>query len=341
MTLHPENLLASIKEIAGSRSLFFITDARVAGIDSIARFIPAQFPLLKIPEGEAGKTPATLVSAWEFLLREGATRRSIIVNIGGGSVSDLGGFAAATYMRGIDYINVPTTLLAAVDASIGGKTGIDVSGVKNLAGAFRIPLAVLNIPEFMSSLPYAEVLSGYGEMLKCGFLDSAELASALLAADTDIASLASYMDKVQGVKRRIVEEDPCEKNIRRTLNLGHTAGHALESLLREKGEPVPHGIAVAYGLLIELLLANSLLGFPSRWINALAVKIRESFPRCSFSCNDYEEIIAFMSADKKNFDKKNIRFALPVSPGDCRIDMAASVSEIKNCLDICRDMLGI
>ena len=204
------------------------------------------------------KNLETLAAVWQALSEKGASRHSLLINLGGGMVTDLGGFAASTFKRGIAYINVPTTLLAMVDASVGGKTGINFNGLKNEIGVFAPAACVLLETEFLRSLDDHNFFSGYAEMLKHGLISTPEHLAELLAFDTekiDYTLLKSMVGRSVQVKERIVEEDPLEHGIRKALNLGHTVGHAFESLALAENRPVLHGYAVAWGLVCELYLS--------------------------------------------------------------------------------------
>ena len=221
-------------------SVHIITDTNVQ-----AKVLPSlslTYPVIPTPPGDMAKNIDTLSGIWDCLIRGGATRKSVVINIGGGVVTDMGGFAAATFKRGIRFINVPTTLLSAVDAAVGGKTGINFEGYKNEIGAFAPADAVVISTSTFSALPVTELLSGYAEMLKHGLLSSAATYDELLGFDivnADLDRLLPLLEKSVRVKERIVTEDPTEKGIRRALNLGHTAGHAFESLALERDTPCP------------------------------------------------------------------------------------------------------
>ena len=200
--------------------------------------------IIEIPAGDMNKNLDSLSHVWQELQKGGATRRSVMVNLGGGVVTDLGGFAAATFKRGMRFINVPTTLLSAVDAAVGGKTGVNFNGLKNEIGVFCEAQAVIISTSFFRTLPEHEVKSGYAEMLKHGLLSDEKTYKKLLAYDfgcSDGDELLSLLQESVEVKRRIVEQDPFEKGLRRALNLGHTIGHAFESFAMRRDRPVSHG----------------------------------------------------------------------------------------------------
>ena len=228
----------------------------------------------------------------------------MVINVGGGVVTDMGGFAAATFKRGIRFINVPTTLLGAVDAAVGGKTGINFNGYKNEVGAFAEAYAVIVSTCYFGTLPADELLSGYAEMLKHGLISNREVYDRLLAYDiTDQSQLPALLPLLREsieVKRAIVREDPTERGIRRALNLGHTAGHSFESAAMESGRPVPHGYAVAWGLVVELILSHLRLGFPSDELHRFAAYIHRHYGARSIDCTANPTLLRFMHHQKKN-----------------------------------------
>lgn len=303
--------------------------------------------LITITDDEEHKTLESVKAIWETMLSLGATRRSLIVNIGGGITTDMGGYAAACYMRGIRYVNIPTTLLAMVDASTGGKTGVNLQGTKNIIGAFHKPEATIICPGFLMTLPHGQLLSGYGEMLKHALLkDRATLARFLSRHPEDI-SLEEWPELIKesvGVKERIVALDPMEKGLRRVLNLGHTAGHALEALSHEPGRtggPLTHGHAVAVGLVTALVLSHTSCGFPSATLHTVAQYIRDIYPTIHFNCADYGRVIELMGHDKKNPDPTAITFCLLEDAGRPVEAVRIAPGEIRNAFDITRDLLGL
>lgn len=297
-------------------------------------------------QGDSNKNLESLAAIWQKLTDNGATRSSVLVNIGGGMITDLGGFAASTFKRGLHFINIPTTLLGAVDASVGGKTGINFSGLKNEIGVFADADAVIISTIFLNTLPQQQILSGYAEMLKHGLIDDKATFDSLINYDitdgrelSDPDSLLELVEKSVGVKQRVVEADPRENGLRKSLNLGHTAGHALESLAMRCGNPVPHGYAVAWGLVVELILSHMLLDFPSGPLHSLAGFVKENYRGVSIDCDDYDSLISLMQHDKKNSDPGRINFTLLSDIGRVHIDQTASPDQIKSALDIFRDIM--
>ncbi|MGM9826611.1 MAG: 3-dehydroquinate synthase [Muribaculaceae bacterium] len=302
--------------------------------------------VITIPSGDINKDLTSLQSVWESLTDAHASRYDVLINVGGGVVTDLGGFAAATYKRGIRFINVPTTLLGAVDAAVGGKTGINFGGFKNQVGAFSNACAVIISTTYFGTLTRDELLSGYAEMIKHAMLTGAEAFGETMTYDIsetpgDSDELLSLLEKSVKVKRDIVAADPTEHGIRKALNLGHTVGHALESLAMRRQSPIPHGFAVAYGLVVESILSHIQLGFPSPTLHTLADYVNRHYSSMHFTCEDYPELLQLMSQDKKNRDADHINFTLLRDLGEPQTDCTASGKDIRDALDIYRDMAGI
>ena len=290
---------------------------------------------ISIRPTDANKNLDSVCGIWKALGYMGATRHSCIINLGGGMVTDLGGFAASTFKRGVHFINIPTTLLAMVDASVGGKTGINFNGLKNEIGVFNEADAVIIDTSFLRTLDSSNMLSGYAEMLKHGLISSIDVWSKLLnfnILSPDYEQLQLLVAESISVKERIVEEDPHEKGLRKALNLGHTIGHAIESLAMKRGELLLHGHAVAYGLICELYLSCIKTGFPTDIMRQTVRYIRENYGNYGITCKDYEALIALMKHDKKNMGE-NINFTLLGNIGDIRINQTATHEEIKEALD--------
>ena len=280
----------------------------------------------------------TLVHVWESLQQGKATRHSLLINLGGGMVTDLGGFAASTYKRGINFINVPTTLLAMVDASVGGKTGINFGGLKNEIGVFNDAEFVLLDTNWLRTLDEENIRSGYAEMLKHGLIADETMWAELInfnIAQPNLHQLAFMLDKSVRIKERIVTEDPHEKGIRKALNLGHTFGHAFESWAMKR-QPVLHGYAVAFGLIAELYLATTQTDFPTERMHQTVNFIRSYYGSLPITCNDYPELIELMHHDKKNRGNE-INVTLLGGIGDIRIDQTITEEDIKEALDFFRE----
>lgn len=303
----------------------------------------SQAHTIVIEAGEEAKSIRTVERVWQELCDNGATRRSLLINIGGGMVTDLGGFAAATFKRGVSFVNIPTTLLGAVDAAVGGKTGVNFAGLKNEIGAFAPASSVVISSRFFDTLPREELLSGFAEMIKHGLIDGSSHFNSLL--NVDVASccgkdMLGLLQQSIEVKQRIVAQDPYEKGMRKWLNLGHTVGHAIESHSHRHGRAVPHGYAVAWGLVCELILSHRLLKFPSEVVYALAKYVDNHYGAYAITCDDYDELIELMQHDKKNESDK-INFTLLHRIGDCAINNAVERKEIEISLDFYRDLFHL
>ncbi len=285
------------------------------------------------------KTLDTLASVWLALSDGKASRRSLMVNLGGGMVTDLGGFAAATFKRGIGFVNVPTTLLAMVDAAVGGKTGINFNGLKNEVGVFQEAAAVLVDTSFLRTLDGENLRSGYAEMLKHSLLEDETMWADHMRFDLarpDYAHLQELVAQSIKCKSRIVAQDPHERGIRKALNLGHTVGHALESLSLEQGRPILHGYAVAYGLVCELFLSAAHTGFPTEKMRQTVRFVRDNYGPFAFTCEDYAHIYDTMLHDKKNVGGV-INFTLLGGIGDIRLDCHLSREQVYESLDFLRE----
>lgn len=303
-------------------------------IDSNVKW-ESTFPTLRIDVSEAAKSLETLTQIWDFLLAQGMTRRGLLVCIGGGILTDIGGMAAATYKRGIDYITVPTTLLAMVDASTGGKTGINYHGLKNAIGVFAAPKATLIWPQWLQTLPAQQFLSGFGEMLKTGLIAyrKEQLWEALLQYDlgvADIPELTPMIEACVRVKEHIVAQDPHEEGLRKVLNFGHTFGHAIEEMALGT---IPHGYAVVYGLIAELYLSVTKLGCPKEPLQHLTQLMLRYYDRPTCKCSDRERLIAFMKQDKKNEHTAQINCTLLHSVGQPAINQVITETEAKEAMD--------
>lgn len=326
--------------------LFIVTDT-----NSCEKVLPriadnkyvSEASILTIEPGDVNKNLDSLSVVWRGLEAGGGTRQSLVINLGGGVVTDLGGFAAATYKRGIPFINIPTTLLSAVDAAVGGKTGVNFNGLKNEIGVFCEATDVIISTVFFDTLPAEELKSGYAEMLKHGLLKSDEAFQLLMKHDLesgDKEQLLSLLKESVEVKAEIVKQDPTEQNIRRALNLGHTAGHAFESLAMQRNQPIPHGYAVAYGLVIDAILSHFECGFDSALVHRLADYVLYNYDAFYITCDDYDALLTLMKHDKKSRGGE-INCTLLGAPGDICIDCVIPDETMKEALDLYRDLMRI
>ena len=295
--------------------------------------------LITIAADDTSKNLDSLTHVWQTLVEGGATRHSLLINLGGGMVTDLGGFAASTFKRGIAFINIPTTLLSMVDASVGGKTGINFSGLKNEIGVFREARQVIIDTNFLQTLDRENLLSGYAEMLKHALISTTREWAAVISHTPypiDHATLAPMLRENIKVKERIVREDPTEQGLRKALNLVHTVGHALESHAMKQGSPVLHGYAVAWGIICELYLSTARLGFPTDKLRQTVSFIRSHYGTPPLECKHYDKLLELMTHDKKNTGD-NINFTLLADIGDIRLNQTATHQEICEALDFLRE----
>lgn len=285
------------------------------------------------------KTLDTLAYVWQQLGHGGGSRHSLMVCLGGGMVTDLGGFAASTFKRGIRFINIPTTLLAMVDAAVGGKTGINFDGLKNEIGVFNESQAVVINTQFLQTLDAENIRSGYAEMLKHALLSGGDLLARHLdfdLANPDLPRLQKMVAESIKVKEAIVKADPHEHGLRKALNLGHTFGHALESLALEQDRAVLHGYAVAWGLVCELYLSCTLRQFPESVMRQCVRFIRDYYGTFDFDCKAYDHLYDLMRHDKKN-QAGVINFTLLNGVGDIALDCHATQNDIYEAFDFLRE----
>ena len=275
-----------------------------------------------VPSGEKNKKTDSVAKIWEFLSKNGADRKSLLINIGGGMLTDLAGFAASTFKRGIDFLNVPTTLLSQVDASVGGKTGINFNGLKNEVGTFKEPVVVIINTDFLKTIDHENFVSGFAEMIKHGLIKSPVHLEELKTFDLqniDYDVLETIISHSVDVKKYFVSNDLTENNIRKALNFGHTVGHAFESLAMKKNKPVLHGFAVAYGMIAELWLSAKKCGFPKNDLVELTNWLLKIYVKISIEENDFERVFELMTHDKKN-ESGRINFTLLSKTGEIKIN---------------------
>lgn len=341
ISTHLENELVSALSECEHDKLFVLTDTTTQEmcLPVLQKFYcMKEAKVITIPASDSHKDIESLMMVWKGLQEGGASRHSCMINLGGGMVTDLGGFAASTFKRGINFINIPTTLLAMVDASVGGKTGINFGGLKNEVGVFNDSKFVILDTEFLKTLDAENIRSGYAEMLKHGLISTEAMWEELVSFDLatpDLKQLQRMVGDSVKVKERIVEQDPHEKGIRKALNLGHTFGHAFESWALKR-KPILHGYAVAFGLIPELYLSVAKTGFPTEKMRQTVNFIKENYGTLNITCDDYDELIELMHHDKKN-QNGIINFTMLGAIGDIRINQTATTEEIKEALDFFRE----
>ena len=348
MMLHNLTFLSTQLSDLQKGQLFVLTDTNSAKycLPILSQFIgKIPYHLLTIEPGEKSKNLESVQVVWDFLLKYRATREAILINLGGGMITDLGGFAAATYMRGIRFINIPTTLLAMVDASSGGKTGIDYQGVKNIIGTFTAPLTTLIHPDFLFKLPTTELFSGFAEMLKHALIASKEewikllqLALSELSHQQFIEALSSTnaLQTSITIKEKVVTQDPNEIGLRKILNFGHTIGHAIESALLEQQntlQHISHGYCVLWGMVAEVYLSVVKLDCPREVLQQLTQIMLQYYSRPQCNCEQRKQLIQLMYLDKKNSANQKPNFTLLRAVGEPKINQYVSEEDIDEALE--------
>ncbi|HLP11267.1 MAG TPA: 3-dehydroquinate synthase [Flavobacteriales bacterium] len=330
------DLMGYLKKMPQVDKVFVLTDTNTSKF-CLHKFISgneqyANFHVLEFEYGEENKTIDTCKSIWQTLLEMGATRNSVLINLGGGVVTDLGGFVAGTFKRGIPYFNIPTTLLAQADASVGGKTAVDLDAFKNQVGLFYEPMAVFVDIDFLDTLSKREWLNGYAEMIKHAILESAEAWNELTNATiTNKAAIQQLLYRSVQFKSKIVTADANEKGLRKILNFGHTVGHAIETFFLETDKPhLKHGEAIVAGMIVELFISETKLGFNPETTQKIIGFLNEFYSKVKLEKGDFIRLIEIMKTDKKNRgseynftlmrDIGNPEFDQPVLPQD--IDVA-------------------
>ena len=286
------------------------------------------YDIIEINAGEESKDIDFCIGIWKMLIDFGADRNSLMINLGGGVISDLGGFAASTYKRGIDFVHVPTTLLSQVDASVGGKTGIDIDSIKNIIGTFTQPKAVFIAYEFLETLPERQILSGLAEMLKHGLITDAAYWDLLKHSDLEHPSAELIYHSIE-IKNRVVIEDPKETGIRKSLNFGHTVGHAVEtySILKNDGTALSHGEAIAIGMVCESYLSYKKIGLPKAELDEITDVLTRLYPKYLLEESANAELYTLMQKDKKNQNGK-INCTLLTHIGQYSIDNICTEAEL-------------
>lgn len=313
-----------------------VTDTNVKKIlaETISNYLPGNTLIITIPPSESAKNIASVSKIWKELLRVGSDRKSLIINIGGGVVMDVGGFVASTYMRGIDFLNIPTTLLAQVDASIGGKTGIDFSGIKNLIGTFDQPKAIIIDIQTLETLPKRQLISGFAEIIKHGLIKDKkyfEKVTSQHPLEFGQEELIDIIKRSCEIKGEIVESDETESGPRRLLNFGHTIGHAIEALSLETKTPFDHGEAISIGMWAEAKISHLM-----NLLSTLDLKriqealINAELPILSTNIK-IDKILEKIKSDKKN-EKGKVNFTLLEGIGEAVYNQNVSETVISQAL---------
>lgn len=316
--------IASLINLNKYSQIFIITDQNVksALLKRVLLNLPANTASIILPAGEKEKNIENIQKIWKAMLNARCDRKSLVINLGGGMITDLGGFAASTYMRGIDFLNIPTTLLAQVDASVGGKVGFDFANVKNLIGTFDQPVAVIIDISTLVSLPKREFISGFAEIIKHGLVTDKkyfDLTTSKQPLEFTQNEIAEIIFKSIQIKAKIVQNDETEKGIRKSLNFGHTVGHAVESLSLESSTPLLHGEAISIGMIAETIIAHLLKMISVSDLQLIRQSLINAGLPVSFTYLKIDKIIQKMQSDKKN-EKGEINFTLLCGIGKTAIN---------------------
>lgn len=323
-----ENLLASYLEQASFSKIGVLADSNTIELCyPIIKSLLPNHSILEIPDGEKWKNLGTCEKIWEWMTAEGWDRHALLINLGGGVIGDMGGFAAAAYKRGIQFINIPTTLLSMVDASVGGKLGIDYQGFKNHIGFFKDPETVLIDDIFLKTLPSRELRSGFAEVIKHSFISNEAGRETILKSDFPNLNWKEIIESSIKVKSNIVAQDPTEKGLRKVLNFGHTIGHAIESYRLESDKPLLHGEAIALGMMAETWLSVKKLDMDQNEANQVFSYIKSTYPDLSIEKDNLEKIVSLTLQDKKNKDGE-VLCCLLSGFGDPQFDVKINSKEI-------------
>lgn len=311
--------------------VFFLTDLNTSEhcMPLISQLIPSldNYDIIEVDPGEENKNIDYCIGVWQMLLDFGADRNSLLINLGGGVITDMGGFAASTFKRGIDFVQIPTTLLSQVDASVGGKTGIDLGNIKNIIGTFAQPKAVFISSKFLKTLDERQIISGFAEIVKHGIIADKDYFNELKKINPLEVGPEIIYHSVE-IKNFVVTTDPFEKSIRKTLNFGHTIGHAIETYsLKNDNRALLHGEAIAIGMICEAFLASQHNRLSAEDLQEITAYIRSVFPDYHLKADSYSDILEFMQNDKKNVNGQ-IGFALPSEIGKCDFNIYLTPEQI-------------
>ncbi len=298
----------------------------------------APIEILEIEAGEEMKTFDTAIQLFEILVEMEADRKSLMINLGGGVITDMGGFVASTFKRGMKFINIPTTLLGMCDASIGGKTGVDHQYFKNIVGTFALPEKIFVNPSFLKTLPFVELRSGFAEMLKHGLIaDQKHWNDLIRIEELTAENIDPFIERSMQIKQDVVERDFKEENVRKILNFGHTIGHAVESLFLKSGNIIPHGEAVVIGMICEAYLSVKENLISQDDFQIIVDHLNRFYPKLDILTYSFDSIMALMLNDKKN-SSKNINFTLLDGIGTAKYDVKTNPDFISESIDFYKNM---
>lgn len=331
--------LAKVLEQVTFSRLVVLTDSNTQQhcLPIIQSVLPGDTAFISVKPGEIHKNLETCALIWKEMTELALDRKALILNLGGGVIGDMGGFCASIYKRGIRFINLPTTLLSQVDASVGGKLGVDFQGLKNHLGVFNEPETVLIASEFLKTLPKKELRSGYAEILKHGLIRDAAYFQSLKTSHWESQAWEKLIQRSVAIKKEVVTEDPKENGLRKILNFGHTIGHAFESYFLDTSNHLLHGEAIALGMIAEGYLSVKKCGMPEAELEILIKSLLEIYGKVKFDLDQLDPILDLCIQDKKN-EGNTLMFSLLKSIGDCTYNIPVSRTEIQEAIQFYHDL---
>ena len=328
-----QNSLAEVLQARSYSKVVVLTDVntREHCLPLIQGALPSDTLHITVPAGEQHKTLETCSTIWRAMSEAILDRQALVINLGGGVIGDMGGFCASVYKRGVPFLTIPTTLLSQVDASVGGKLGIDFMGFKNHLGVFQLPEIVLIAPAFLDTLPQRELRSGYAEVIKHGLIRDLTFFRSLPSSNWEKQDWSRVIRHSVSIKKAVVEVDPKEAGLRKILNFGHSIGHAVESFYLPSSNPLLHGEAIAMGMIAEGFLSFEKIGLSFEELNELSLKLLQVFGKVSLHPKDLDVIVDLCAQDKKNEGNTQL-FSLLPSLGDCSFNIPVTPEEIKHAI---------
>jgi 3-dehydroquinate synthase len=332
-TSEAANALSGVLAKSSFSRLVVLTDSNTQSqcLSLVNGILPNDTIYISVAVGEIHKNLETCSKIWAEMTEAALDRKALMLNLGGGVITDMGGFCASLYKRGIRFINMPTTLLSQVDASVGGKLGVDFNGLKNHLGVFNEPETVIIAPEFLQTLPQAELRSGYAEILKHGLIRDKAYFEKLQSENWERQDWESLIMHSVGIKKAVVQADPKEAGLRKILNFGHTIGHAFESYFLDSENHLLHGEAIALGMICEGFLSFQKLGFSFEELNQLTKMMLQIYGKVEFSTDQLDPILDLCLQDKKN-EGSTLLFSLLNSIGDCDYNIPVNREEIREAI---------
>ncbi|MDA0313973.1 MAG: 3-dehydroquinate synthase [Bacteroidetes bacterium] len=334
--LFTTDIQSSLAEVLHGRSfskLVVLTDVNTHKycLPLIQNILPSETVFITVSAGEQHKTLETCSAIWTQMTKAVIDRQALVINLGGGVIGDMGGFCASVFKRGIPFLTLPTTLLSQVDASVGGKLGIDFMGFKNHIGVFQLPEKIIISPAFLATLPQRELRSGYAEVLKHGLIRDLSFFRNLPSKDWEHQDWSRVIQHSVGIKKAVVEVDPKESGLRKILNFGHSIGHAVESFYLNGTQPLLHGESIALGMIAEGFLSFEKIGLSFEELKELSSKLLQVFGKVVLNPHDLEAILDLCAQDKKNEGNTQL-FSLLPTLGDCSFNIPVTREEIKHAI---------